>query len=274
LIIRPTARWFDLHLSDLWRYRDLIFQFVWRDFAAQYKQSILGPLWFIIQPLLSTVVFTIVFGNIAGLSTDGLPKVLFYLSGQVVWEYFAGVLNVTSTTFVSNANVFGKVYFPRLVVPISVVISRLLQFGLRFVMFLGFVAYFAWRGAAVHVGLAAFALPLLVLIMAALALGVGIIFSSVTTKYRDLRFLLGFAVQLLMYATTVIYPLSAVSDRYRLWILANPMTPIVEAFRYSFLGTGAFEWWHLGYSAAFAAAVLLVGIILFTRIERTFMDTV
>ena len=274
LVLRPQAGWMDLHLRDLWRYRDLILLFVQRDFAAEYKQTILGPLWFILQPLLTTVVMTVVFGNIAGLSTDGLPKVLFYFSGQVVWGYFAAVLTATATTFVSNAHLFGKVYFPRLAVPVSIMISQLIQFGLRLAILLGFMAWYALRGAAVHVTASLLLLPLLVLIMGGLALGIGIIFSSMTTKYRDLRFLLTFGVQLLMYATTAAYPLSALHGKYRLLILANPVTPIIEAFRHAFLGVGTYSAVHLLYSAGCAALALFLGILFFSRVERTFMDTV
>ena len=275
LVLRPHSGWFDLHLRELWGYRDLIALFVRRDFVAQYKQTILGPLWFVLQPLLATIVFTIVFGNIAGLSTDGLPKMLFYLSGQVVWGYFSGSLNATATTFVSNAHIFGKVYFPRLTVPTSIVISQLFQFGLRLAFFVAFLIYFAARGADVHLTSSLLLLPLIVVIMAALALGLGIIFSSMTTKYRDLRFLLTFGVQLLMYATPAIYPLSSLEgSKYRLLILANPMTPIIECFRHGFMGQGTYTAWHLLYSGGFAAAVLFLGLVMFTRIERTFMDTV
>jgi lipopolysaccharide transport system permease protein len=274
LVIQPKAKWFDLHLHDLWHYRDLIMLFVWRDFVAQYKQTILGPLWFIIQPLMTTIMFTIVFGNIAQLPTDGLPKMLFYLSGNVVWGYFANCLNSTSNTFVANAGLFGKVYFPRLAVPVSIVISQLFTFGLQLMLFIAFLAYFAWNGAAVHPNTVIFLTPLLVLLMASLGLGTGIIFSALTTKYRDLRFLLAFGVQLLMYATPVIYPLSAIPGKYRFFILANPMTPIIETFRYGFLGSGTFDPIHLAYSTAFTAAMLSLGILLFSRIERTFMDTV
>lgn len=273
-VIRPRSSWFDLHLAELWRYRDLVMLFVRRDFVAQYKQTILGPIWFVLQPLLTTLVFTVVFGNIAGLSTDGLPKVLFYLSGQVVWGYFAGGLTATATTFVSNAHLFGKVYFPRLTVPVSIVISQLFQFVLRLLFLLAFVAFFVARGADVNMTRSVLLLPALVVIMAGLSLGIGIIFSSMTTKYRDLRFLLAFGVQLLMYATPAIYPLSSLPGKYRILILANPMTPILEAFRHAFLGTGTFTAGHLLYSGGFAVVVLFVGILLFTRIERTFMDTV
>jgi len=274
LVIRPKAKWFDLHLRDLWRYRDLITLFVWRDFVAQYKQTILGPLWFIIQPLLTTIMFTIVFGNIAQLPTDGLPKMLFYLSGNVVWGYFSSCLNNTSNTFVANAGLFGKVYFPRLAVPVSIVISQLFTFGLQLMLFLAFLAYYAWNGAMVQPNAVILLTPFLILLMASLGLGAGIISSALTTKYRDLRFLLVFGVQLLMYATPVIYPLSAIPEKYRFFILANPMTPVIETFRYGFLGSGTFDPTHLAYSTLFTAMVLLLGILLFSRIERTFMDTV
>lgn len=275
LIIRPRGRWFDLHLADLWRYRDLVMLFVRRDFVAQFKQTILGPAWFVIQPLLTTVVFTVVFGNIANLSTDSLPKVLFYLSGNVVWMYFAGVLTATSNTFVGNAHLFGKVYFPRLAVPLSISISNLLKFGLQIIFFLGFWVYFAIIGADIRFTSAALLFPLLVLIMAGQALGLGIIFSSLTTKYRDLRFLLDFGVRLAMYATPVIFPLSSITGgRLRLVLLANPMTPIIEIFRLGFLGEGTLHWGWLAYSAGFAVLAMLGGIVIFNRVERTFMDTV
>lgn len=275
LIVQPPSGWFDLHLREVWSCRGLIALFVWRDFVSQYKQTILGPIWFVIQPLLTTVVFTVVFGSIAGLSTDGLPKVLFYLSGQVVWGYFSGALMATSTTFTANAHIFGKVYFPRLTVPISIVASQLIQFALKLVFFLGFLAYFVARGAPVRPTGALLLLPLLVAIMAALALGLGILFSSMTTKYRDLRFLLTFGVQLLMYATPAILPLSQVKGPAARWfMLANPMTPIIECFRHAFMGAGSFTPLHLTYSATFAVVSLALGVLIFTRVERNFMDTV
>lgn len=274
LILRAHTGWLDLHLADLWRYRDLILLFVRRDFVAQYKQTILGPLWFIIQPLLTTLAFTLVFGNIAGLSTDGLPKMLFYLSGVTAWNYFADCLTKTSETFVANAGIFGKVYFPRLAVPLSIVISNLIRFGIQLLLFLGFCAYFLARGTTIRLTLSICLLPLLVLLMAALGLGLGIIVSSMTTRYRDLRFLVQFGVQLLMYATPVIYPLSKLPESYRWVMLLNPMTPIIETFRYSFLGTGMFSWSYLGLSAGAAAITLLAGVLLFNHVEKTFMDTV
>ena len=274
LIIRPRARWLDLHLREVWRYRDLIFLFVRRDFVSQYTQTILGPLWFVLQPLLTTIVFTVVFGSIAGLSTDGQPKVLFYLSGQVVWGYFSGSLLATATTFVSNAHVFGKVYFPRLTVPISIVVSQLFQFALRIAFFFCFWLWFALQGSGVRITGDVWLLPVVTLIMGVMALGIGIIFSALTTKYRDLRFLLTFGVQLLMYATPAIYPLSSLHGRYRMLLLANPITPIFEVFRSATLGAGTWTEWHLLYSGVFALVTLGLGVMLFSRVERTFMDTV
>jgi lipopolysaccharide transport system permease protein len=274
LVIRPKSRWFDLHLADLWRHRDLVMLFVRRDFVASYKQTILGPLWFIIQPLLTTLTFTLIFGNIAKLSTDGLPKILFYLSGITAWSYFADCLTKTSETFNANANLFGKVYFPRLAVPLSVVISNLIKFGIQLGLFLGFYFYFLGKGAAIHPTRALLLLPVLVLLMAALGLGSGIIVSSLTTRYRDLRFLVQFGTQLLMYTTPVIFPLSKLPEQYRWIVLANPMTPIIETFRYAFLGTGTFSWSLLGYTAAAATIILALGVLLFNHVEKTFMDTV
>jgi lipopolysaccharide transport system permease protein len=273
--IRPGSSWLDLSFRDIWTYRDLVRLFVRRDVVAQYKQTVLGPIWLVLQPLLTTVVFTIFFGNIAGLSTDGLPKLLFYLSGQIVWGYFAAVLTVTSDTFVSNAHIFGKVYFPRLAVPVSVLFSQLFQFGLRILIFLGFFAFFFLRGAPVHFTSALLMFPLALLVMMALSLGLGILFSAMTAKYRDLRFLLAFGVQLLMFTTTAVYPLSAMtSGKYRLLVLANPMTSVIECFRHAFMGGGDFHAAHLAYSAVFALVVLAIGVLSFTRIERNFMDSV
>jgi len=274
LIIRPKRSWWDLHLDELWRYRDLIRLFVWRDFVAAYKQTILGPLWYVIPPIASSVVFTIIFGNIAHLPTDGLPPFLFYMAGNTVWGYFSGCLISTSNTFTSNAGIFGKVYFPRLSVPVSVVISNLISFAIRFVLFLLFAAYFMLSGADIHPNWWILSLPLLAIIMALMGLGFGIIISSLTTKYRDLQQLVGFGVQLLMYATPVIYPLSTIQGGWRWLILANPMTPIVEVFRLAFLGVSAIEPAYLLYSAAFTLVVFLAGALIFNHVETTFMDTV
>lgn len=274
LIIRPQRAWWDLQLGEIWRYRDLILLFVWRDFVAYYKQTILGPLWYLIQPILTTVVFTVIFGNIAKLPTDGLPPFLFYLAGNTVWVYFSTCVTSTSDTFAGNAAVFGKVYFPRLSVPISIVISNLISFGIRLGVFLAFLVYFMLKGAEVHVTWWALLLPVLLIIMAGLGLGFGIIISSMTTKYRDLQQLVGFGVQLMMYGTPVIYPLSSVDAGWRWFLLLNPMTPVVEVFRFAFLGTSVMEPVYLIYSFFCMLTALLIGIVAFNHVENTFMDTV
>jgi lipopolysaccharide transport system permease protein len=283
MVIEPHRHLLDLKLGDLWRYKDLVMLFVRRDFVSVYKQTILGPLWYLIQPLLTTVIFTVIFGQIASLPTDGLPQFLFYMSGTVVWSYFASCLTKTSETFVQNANLFGKVYFPRLAVPVSILISNLITFLIQFALFLAFVLYFVLRspgalpgrGTPIQFNWLWIALsPVLLLIMAGLGLGLGIIVSSLTTKYRDLRFLVQFGVQLLMYATPVIYPASSIPTRFQWVIQANPMTPIVEAFRYAFLGAGTVDVNHLLYSFGFMLVVVIVGSIIFNRVEQTFMDTV
>ncbi len=274
LIIRPKRSWWNLRLGELWRYRDLIQLLVRRDFVAYYKQTILGPLWYIIQPVLTTGVFTVIFGNVAKLSTDGLPPFLFYMAGNTVWGYFSACLVSTSNTFAANAGIFGKVYFPRLSMPVSVVISNLISFAIRMVLFLLFLAYFMLAGADLHPNWWILSLPLLAFIMALMGLGFGIIVSSLTTKYRDLQQLVGFGVQLLMYATPVIYPLSTLQGGWRWLILANPMTPIVEVFRLAFLGVSAIDPVWLLYSAVFTLVVFLAGALVFNHVETTFMDTV
>jgi lipopolysaccharide transport system permease protein len=274
LVIRPKTGWFDLHLADLWRYRDLTLIFVWRDFVSVYKQTILGPLWHLIQPVFTTLLFTVIFGGIAKIPTDGLPPMLFYLAGITTWNYFAECINRTSGTFINNASIFGKVYFPRLCVPLSIVISNLIKFGIQLGLFLAFYGFFALRGADVHPSAAILLTPLLLLLLAALGLGFGIIVSALTTKYRDLQVLVTFGVQLLMYATPIIYPASYVPEKYRWFVAANPIAPLVETFRTAFLGGGPIAWGALGYSAAVAAVILFVGILLFNHVERTFMDTV
>ena len=274
LIIRPQRAWWDLQLGEIWRYRDLILLFVWRDFVAYYKQTILGPLWYLIQPILTTVVFTVIFGNIAKLPTDGLPPFLFYLAGNTVWVYFSTCVTSTSNTFAGNAAVFGKVYFPRLSVPISIVISNLISFGIRLGVFLAFLVYFLLKGAAVHVTWWVLLLPVLLIVMAGLGLGFGIIISSMTTKYRDLQQLVGFGVQLMMYGTPVIYPLSSVDAGWRWLLLLNPMTPVVEVFRFAFLGTSALQPVYLVYSFFCMLTALVIGIVAFNHVENTFMDTV
>jgi lipopolysaccharide transport system permease protein len=274
MVIRPQRNLLDLRLSELWRYRDLIRLFVWRDFVSVYKQTILGPIWYLIQPLLTTLTFTVIFGRIAQLPTDGLPQFLFYMSGTVIWSYFADCLNKTSNTFVSNAGLFGKVYFPRLAVPISILISSLIAFVIQFLLFLAFLAYFFLSGSQVQPNIWILLTPVLLFMLAGLGLGFGIIVSSMTTRYRDLRFLVSFGVQLWMYATPVIYPVSTIPERFRPLIRANPLTPIVEAFRYAYLGGGEVNIINLLYSFGFMLVVLIIGILIFNRIEATFMDTV
>jgi lipopolysaccharide transport system permease protein len=275
LIIEPQRKLFDLRLGELWQYRDLVMLFVRRDFVSAYKQTILGPFWYLIQPLLTTITFTVIFGGIASLPTDGLPQFLFYMSGTVVWSYFASCLTKTSETFVQNAGLFGKVYFPRLAAPVSVLISNLITFAIQFLMFIAFALFFAFQGADLHPDWLWVALsPVLVAMMAGLGLGFGIIISSLTTKYRDLRFLVAFGVQLLMYATPVIYPVSSIPARFQWIILANPMTPIIEAFRFAFLGAGTVKFNSLLYTFGFMFVVVIVGSIIFNRVEQTFMDTV
>jgi lipopolysaccharide transport system permease protein len=273
LIIRPHRKWFDLKLGELWRYRDLVMLFVRRDFVSLYKQTVLGPLWYIIQPLLTTITFTLVFGRIAKLPTDGLPQFLFYMSGTVIWTYFATCLTKTSETFVHNAPLFGKVYFPRLAVPVSILISNLIAFSIQFVFFLGFMVYFALRGAQLHPNLWILATPLFLLMMAGLSLGFGTIILALTTKYRDLRFLVQFGVQLLMYATPVVYSTSSIPAQFQPLIRANPMTAVIEAFRYAFLGGGSVSLGGLAYSFVFMVVIVAVGAVAFNRVEATFVDT-
>ena len=274
LIIKPKTGWLDIHLGELYRYRDLIYMFVKRDFNTFYKQTILGPLWYIIQPLVNTLVFTIIFGKIAKISTDGIPPFLFYMAGTVSWGYFEACLKTTSNTFVTNAEIFGKVYFPRLTVPVANVIIGLLQFGVQFVVFLGFLFYFLWQGSEVHPNSLIIIMPLILLQMAVLGLGFGILISSITTKYRDLTFAMGFLIQLWMYATPIVYPLSIVPENYRLLAALNPMTSIVESFRAAFLGTSSIEPAHVAISVTITLLVFILGIIMFSRVEKTFMDTV
>jgi len=274
MIIGPHRNLFDLRLRELWQARDLIVLFVRRDFVSVYKQTILGPLWYLIQPLLTTITFTVIFGNIAKLPTDGLPQFLFYMSGTVIWTYFASCLTKTSETFVNNANLFGKVYFPRLAVPISILISNLIAFTIQFGFFLAFMGYFALQGTQIHPNWWMLFTPVLLLMMAGLGLGFGIIVSSVTTKYRDLRFLVQFGAQLLMYITPVIYPMSSISHKYQVLIQFNPMSSVVETFRYAFLGAGTVDLRQLAYSFGVMLVVIIIGVVMFNRVEATFMDTV
>ncbi len=276
IIIKPRKPWFNFNGKELWHYKDLLFLFVRRDFVALYKQTILGPLWFFIQPVLTTITFTIVFGKLAGTSPEGSPQVLFFLSGIVCWTYFSECLTKTANTFTANADVFGKVYFPRVIIPLSIVVSNLIKFGVQFILFLGFIFYF-YLNNYLELNANALWLPLLLVIIALMGLGFGLLISALTTKYRDFQFLVGFGVQLFMYLSPVVYPLSRAKDSpFETVLLYNPMTPVIEAFRNGFVGelSGQFSGAGLIYSSVFALSILLVGMLVFNKVEKNFMDTV
>ena len=278
-IIRPKSGWFDLPIRELFRYRDLIVLFVKRDFVSLYKQTVLGPAWAVIQPFLTTIVFSLVFGSIAGLAPDGVPSFLFYLSGTVVWTYFANCLTRTSDTFIANAAILGKVYFPRLVMPVSTVLSKLIDFAIQYSFFLLFLVIYALTGAAIRPNWLILLTPVLLLQLAMLSLGCGVIISAATTKYRDLRMLVSFGVQLWMYASPVAYDMFSMSvfapgSKYYALYMLNPVTPIVNLFRYAYLGIGQVDWMYYGISWAVTCCLLFAGIVLFSRVEKTFMDTV
>lgn len=277
MILSPKAGLFDINLKEIWHYRDLLFLFVKRDFVAQFKQTVLGPIWHFVQPIFTTIIFVMVFGKIANIPTDGIePKFLFYMSGITIWNYFASCLNATSNTFVSNANIFGKVYFPRLILPFSIVLSNIVKFGIQFLLLAVMIVYcYFVNGVQIHISWSWLLIPVLVVMMAALGLGLGIIISSLTTKYRDFTVLIGFAVQLLMYATPVAYPVSFLKGKsYASWVAWNPLSPIVEAFRYAIFGHGSFSFVSLGYSTVVIIVALGFGLLLFNRVEKSFMDTV
>lgn len=273
-VLKPKNKWLDINLRELFSYKDLILLFVKRNYVTKYKQTILGPLWLIISPLLTTLIHTVVFGNIAGLSTDGTPQLAFYMAGNLVWTYFAACVNQTSNTFVSNANVFGKVYFPRMVVPVSTVLTGLLDFLIQFVLFLIILLAYGLSGARILISPWVLVTPLLVLQLALLGMGVGIIVSSLTTKYRDLTILVTFGVQLWMYACPVVYSITQIPEKYRFLYLLNPVSPIITIFRYAFLGSGYLPLVSWGISWITTLVVVAVGVILFSKIEKTFMDTV
>ena len=276
-VITNRNKLFNLDLNEVWRYRDLLMMYVKRDIVTFYKQTILGPLWFIIQPVFTTIMFMFVFGGIAGISTDGIPQAVFYLAGLVCWNYFSDCLTKCGDTFNANQQIFGKVYFPRLVVPLSIVISNMIKMGIQFALFLAVYLYYFAIGVDFHLNAALLLLPLLIIMLGALGLGFGMIISSMTTKYRDLRFMISFGVQLWMYATPVIYPLSVMRQSYPhyVWVLAaNPLTAILETFKYAFTGVGEFNLLYLGYSFTFTAIILLLGIIIFNRVQRNFMDVI
>lgn len=281
IVIKPRERLLSVDLGEIWRYRDLCSLFVKRNIVTQYKQTILGPLWYVIQPALTVVMYMVVFGGIAGIPTDGVPQPLFYLAGVCMWQYFADCLNSTSNTFVNNAGIFGKVYFPRLVSPLSDVISNLLRFGIQFGLFAIVYVWYIFKGIPVSPNWYALLFPVLVIMMAGLSLGFGVLISSMTTKYRDLRILFTFIVQLWMYATPIVYPLSQVKGRvvagidlYTLMRI-NPVTPVIETFKYGFLNAGEFiGWGWLAYSFLFMIALLCFGVVVFNKVQKSFMDTV
>lgn len=274
-IIKPQSKLFEIDFKEIWRYRDLLVMFIKRDIVTQYKQTILGPTWYFIQPALTTIMYMVVFGGIAGISTDGLPQPLFYLAGIVLWQYFSECLNKTSATFTQNQHIFGKVYFPRLISPLSNVLSNLVRMSIQFLLFLIVYVYYVAVGVDVMPNTYALLLPLLIVMLAGLSLGFGIIISSMTTKYRDLTILFTFVVQLWMYATPVIYPLSTITnEKIRILMGINPLTSIFEAFKYGLLGVGQFSWGGLGYSFGFMVVLLLVGVVVFNKVQRSFMDTV
>ena len=274
-IIKPQSKLFEIDFKEIWRYRDLLVMFIKRDIVTQYKQTILGPTWYFIQPALTTIMYMVVFGGIAGISTDGLPQPLFYLAGIVLWQYFSECLNKTSATFTQNQHIFGKVYFPRLISPLSNVLSNLVRMSIQFLLFLIVYVYYVAVGVDVMPNTSVLLLPLLIVMLAGLSLGFGIIISSMTTKYRDLTILFTFVVQLWMYATPVIYPLSTITnEKIRILMGINPLTSIFEAFKYGLLGVGQFSWGGLGYSFGFMVVLLLVGVVVFNKVQRSFMDTV
>jgi len=275
--ITPKSSLFDLRLKDTWHYRDLLLLLVRRDFVSFYKQTILGPVWFFLQPIITILIYNLVFNNLAKISTDDVPAPLFYLAGTIMWNYFSDCLTKTSTVFKDNAAMLGKVYFPRLIMPLSIVLSNLVRFAVQFILFLVMMAIYWSRGFSIAPNSALLLFPVLILLIAALGLGLGMIISAVTTKYRDLAFVVTFGVPLLMYTTTVIYPLSTAVAKYPAysWIIKyNPITAVIETLRYGFLGKGSFDWGLLGYSAGVTAVILLLGIVIFNKVERTFVDTV
>jgi len=275
--ITPKNSLLDLKLKDVWHYRDLLILLVRRDFVAFYKQTILGPIWFFVQPVITIIMYTVIFGNLAGIPTDGVPKPLFYLAGTIIWNYFSECLTKTSTVFKDNAAMLGKVYFPRLIMPLSIVLSNLIKFAVQLVLFIVLLIFYWIKGAVILPNAFILLFPLLIILIAAQGLGLGMIISAVTTKYRDLAFIVSFGVPLLMYTTTVIYPLSEVLQKFHnySWLIKlNPVTAVIETFRYGFLGKGSFSWELLGYSIVITAFLLITGTIIFNRVEKNFVDTV
>lgn len=275
-VIQPRDNLFKINFAEVWRYRDLLTMLVRRDFVTYFKQTILGPIWFFVSPIFTTIIYVVVFGNIAKISTDGVPQVAFYLCGVTLWNYFSTCLNETAVVFSKNSAMLGKVYFPRLIMPLSIIVSKLMQFGVQFLLFLA-VAIFYWIQGAAHPNAWILLSPVLMLFLAAFSLGLGMIFSSMTVKYRDMVQLLTFGVQLLMYVTPVIYPISAMPDKYpilKYLIMANPLTAIFESFKYGYLGAGEFTAFSLTYSFIIIAVVFVLGTVIFNRVEKSFMDTI
>ncbi len=274
-VIEPKTRLLDVDFKELWRYRDLFAIFVKRNIITQYKQTILGPLWFFVQPLMTTFMYMVVFGGIAGISTDGLPQAMFYLAGVLMWHYFSDCLTKTSSTFLDNQAIFGKVYFPRLVVPLATVVSNLVKMGIQLLLFVAVYIMYVIKGVDVAPNIYILLFPLLIVMLAGLALGFGIIISSMTTKYRDLTILFSFVVQLWMYGTPVIYPLSTITDeRLKLLMQLNPITSIIETFKFGVMGVGSFSWGALLYSFGFMVVIMAIGIVVFNKVQKSFMDTV
>ncbi len=277
LVLEPKTSWYSLGLDQILRFKDLLFLFVRRDFVSVYKQTILGPIWFFVQPVITAITYAIIFGMLANIPTDGVNPILFYMCGITLWNYFSDTLSKTADTFTANASVFGKVYFPRMIVPLSVVLSNLVKLGIQLLLFIAVWIYFLVTEDTLHPNITILLVPFLILLMGFLGLGFGIIITSMTTKYRDLKFLITFGVQLLMYASPIVFPLSLVSEKYpqyKIFLLANPITSIIEAFKYAFLGVGEFNWFYLGYSLSFTVVLLFIGLIVFNKVEKSFMDTV
>jgi lipopolysaccharide transport system permease protein len=273
-VLTPDRGWFDFRLGELWRYRDLIMRFFKRDFVASYKQTVLGPLWFVIPPVLTTLVFTLVFGRVGKMNTNGQPDFLFFMLGVTAWNYFASCLTRTATTFTANAGTFGKVYFPRLIMPLSVVLTNLATFAIQFGLFLVMAGFYWSHGAHIEPNWRVIILPFLLVQMAALGIGIGCIVCALTTRFRDFAFMVTFGAQIWMYGSCVVYPLSQISPEWRWIFILNPMVPIIEAFRFAFLGGGMVETWHLAISASLTFILLITGLVMFNRAEKTFMDTI
>ena len=274
LEIEPKNQLMNLHLKDVWNYRDLLWLFVRRDFVSFYKQTIFGPLWFFIQPIFTTILFTLIFNKLGKFSTDGAPAPLFYLCGSICWNYFSDCITKTSTVFKDNSNIFGKVYFPRLIMPLSIVVSNLVRFGVQFLLFILLIVYYSMKGNTVQLNGFVFLFPVVLFFMGLLGLGLGLMITAMTTKYRDLAFLVTFGVQLLMYASPVIYPLSSAPEKYRTILSLNPLSGLIETFRYGFLNTGHFYPSAFAYSIGITLIIFITGLIIFNKVEKNFVDTI